>query len=90
MNDSEVVDVLEAVLSYPLPPGIERTVASDMESSAVVVLMTSSERFYVLKFRRAISAERVHTELAGAVESLLNRGRPRPFTIDAVHMGRDM
>jgi len=91
MNDDDVRDVIDAVQSFPFPPGVRRTLASDMEATAVHVLMMSSERFYVLSIRSAYgesTAARVHEELAEAVESLCPPCGG--FVINSARMGSDM
>lgn len=67
MTKGDLRRLFQTVLSYPFPPGVRRSVSSDLERVALYVILITSDRFAVVAFRRLLEPADVHAELAEAV-----------------------
>lgn len=90
MQDCDLESIAHSVRSFAFPAGVNRIIASDLESTAVYVILTSADHFLFQAFRVPMTSPEVHSVLAVAVVSLADDGPPDPFRIDVSRMGRDM
>jgi hypothetical protein len=90
VQDCDLESIAHSVRSFAFPAGVNRIIASDMESTAVYVILTSADHFLFQAFRVPLTSPEVHSMLAEAVGSLADEGPPAPFRIDVSRMGRDM
>lgn len=70
MSKSDLRRLFRAILRFPFPAGVRRSVASDLERPALYVILIARDRFAVVAFRTRIDAASVYAELAEAVAGL--------------------